>query len=37
VFEDTLIVEDIRPGRRGEAVALSRARLARWTSRRDRE
>jgi len=37
VFEDTLIVADIRAGRRDKAVSLLRARLARRPSRRDRE
>jgi tetratricopeptide (TPR) repeat protein len=37
VFEDTLIVADIRAGRRDEALLLLRARLARRPSRRDRE
>ena len=37
VFEDTLIVADIRSGQRDKALPLLRARLARRPSRRDRE
>jgi len=35
VFEDTLIVAEIRSGQRAKAAALLRARLARRPSARD--